>query len=76
MALLTIDIIIMEGLQIALVITAIVEIITLICFFVLCSNVSKIKKTIEQKQDFSAKFDFLINIGEKEKRTRILRANY
>ena len=62
----------MEGLQIALVISAIIEIIILICFFVLCSNVSKIKKTIEQKHDFSAKFDFLINIGEKEKARDLL----
>ena len=57
----------MEGLQIAFIISAIVEIIILICFFVLCANVGKIKKILEQKQDFNAKFDFLINIGEKEK---------
>lgn len=62
----------MEGLQIAFIISAIVEIIILICFFVLCANVGKIKKILEQKQDFNAKFDFLINIGEKEKARDLL----
>lgn len=57
----------MEGLQIVVVITAIIEVITLICFFVLCANVAKIKKLLEKKEDFTSKFKFLIHIGEKEK---------
>ena len=62
----------MEGIQVALVITAIIEVIILICFFVLCANVAKIKKHLIQKTDFDSKFKFLMNIGEKEKAHEIL----
>ena len=57
----------MESLLTALVITAIIEVITLICFFVLYANVAKIKKLLENKDDFTSKFKFLMNIGETEK---------
>ena len=57
--------------EVALILGAILEIAILICFFVLCSNVSKIKKHLIQ-DDFDAKFKFLMLIGEKEKAREIL----
>lgn len=51
---------------------AIIEIVVLICFFVLCSDVNKIKKHLIQNTDFESKFKFLMSIGEKEKAREIL----
>ena len=56
----------------ALIISAILQIVILICFFILCSNVSKIKKQIVQDTDFESKFKFLMKIGEKDKAREIL----
>lgn len=58
--------------EIALIIGAILEIIILICFFILCSNVSKIRKHLIQNDDFEAKFKFLVKMNEKEKAKEIL----
>ena len=56
----------------ALIISAILQIVILICFFILCSNVGKIKKHLIQSSDFTSKFKFLMEIGEKEKAREIL----
>lgn len=50
----------------------IIAIIVLIRFFILCSDVSTIKKHLIQSKDFNAKFNFLMEIGEKEKAREIL----
>ena len=55
-----------------LILGAILEIVILVCFFSLCSNVSKIKKQIVQNDDFESKFRFLMKIGEKERAHEIL----
>lgn len=53
-------------------ISTIIQIVILVCFFMLCSNVSKIKKTLTQQYDFESRFNFLIKIGEKEKAKDLL----
>ena len=60
--------------KILLVIYAIIliQVIIIICFFVLCDNVAKIKSHLIQKDDFKSKFIFLMSIGEKEKAREIL----
>ncbi len=55
-----------------IILAAIIEIIVLICFFVLCSDVNKIKKYLTQSSDFESKFKFLMSVGEKEKAREIL----
>ena len=53
--------------EVAFTISTIIEIVTIVCFFILCSNVSKIKKYLTRQYDFESRFNFLIKIGEKEK---------
>ena len=64
--------VIIEIMEVVLIIGAILEIVILVYFFILCSNVSKIKKQLVQNYDFEAKFNFLMKIGEKEKAREIL----
>ena len=45
----------------------ILDLVTLICFFVLCYNVSKIKKQIVVDKDIKAAFSMYISLGEYEK---------
>lgn len=52
----------------AIYLTAILEVVTLICFFVLCSNVSNIKNKISKNGiTSSTMFALYIGMGEKEK---------
>ena len=54
--------------EIAIYLTAILEVVTLICFFVLCSNVSNIKNKISKNGiTSSTMFALYIGMGEKEK---------
>lgn len=54
------------GLDIAIA-SAVVEIITLIFFFVLCRNVSKIKKEIVSNDNLPGMFAMYISLGETDK---------
>lgn len=60
----------MENLGLEFWLTAILEIVILICFFVLCSNVSKIKKVLTPSgctPSPQTKFSMFVAAGEKEK---------
>ena len=59
------------GLDIAIA-SAVVEIITLIFFFVLCRNVSKIKKEIVSNDNLPGMFAMYISLGETDKAKKIL----
>ncbi|MCS2788860.1 hypothetical protein NXW92_14715 [Bacteroides fragilis] len=59
------------GLDIAIA-SAVVEIITLIFFFVLCRNVSKIKKEIVTNDNLPGMFAMYISLGETDKAKKIL----
>ena len=58
--------------EVVLIISTVVQIVILVCFFMLCLNVSKIKKHLTRQYDFESRFNFLIKIGEKEKAKDIL----
>lgn len=45
-------------------ISVIINVIVLICFFILCSNIAKIKKNIHSMEHFEARFNFLYGVGE------------
>lgn len=58
--------------QTILFLSAILNVIMLICFFVLCSNVSKIKKDLVPNDNFGALFILYCSVGEKEKAKKLL----
>lgn len=51
---------------------AILELVILICFFLLCHNVSKIKKRFVVDKDINAAFSMYISLGEYEKAKELL----
>ena len=53
--------------EIAIVLSAIVEVILLICFINLTNNVNKIREKIDPVEDVWAKVYFLLSIGEQQK---------
>lgn len=53
-------------------VSIIINVIILICFFVLCSNVAKIKKKATDVERFEARFNFLYGIGELEEAKKLL----
>lgn len=55
-----------------IILTALIQVVTLICFFVLCTNVSTIKKEIQAPQPFGAAFNFYLSIGQAEKAKELL----
>ena len=65
----------MEELEFAFWLTAILDLITLICFFVLCSNVSKIKKVVTPSGNApspQAAFSMYLAAGDTEKAKAVL----
>lgn len=58
--------------QTIIIIGAIIQLITLICFFVLCANVSKISKSISGKNTFDSMFKMYLSLGETEKAKKLL----
>jgi hypothetical protein len=54
------------------IISTIIQIILIVCFFILCLDVSKIRKRLTRQYDFESRFNFLISIGEKEKAKEML----
>ena len=65
----------MESLGLEFWLTAILEIVILICFFVLCSNVSKIKKVITPSGNApspQAAFSMYLAAGDTEKAKAVL----
>ena len=54
------------------IISTIIQIILIVCFFILCLDVSKIRKRLTRQYDFESRFNFLISIGEKEKAKDLL----
>ncbi len=58
--------------QTIMILSAILNVIMLICFFVLCSNVSNIKKSILPNNNFRAMFLLYCSVGEKEKAKELL----
>jgi hypothetical protein len=64
----------MEGFtQFIIILGAILEVIVLICFFKLCSDVSKIKesKNSNFNNNFGTKFLFLMSMGQKEEAKKL-----
>lgn len=55
-----------------LILSAVIELITLICFFVLCANVSTIKKKLSPTSNFGASFNFYCAVGEYERAKELL----
>lgn len=56
-----------------IILSAVLELITLFCFFVLCANVSSIKKKLRNNGiDPSSAFAMYIGMGEKEKAKKVL----
>lgn len=55
-----------------LILAAVIEVIILICFFILCSNVNDMKKIIVPNNNFRPLFLLYYSIGEKEKAKELL----
>lgn len=55
-----------------LILSAIFEVIVLICFFVLCSNVSALKQRFVTKRPKTAQFAFFMSLGDKERAREVL----
>lgn len=53
-------------------ISIIINVIVLICFFILCANVAKIKKEAHNVANFEARFNFLYGIGELKEAKKLL----
>ena len=61
------------SLETVVIVSALLEVVTLICFFVLCANVSSIKKKLGTNgADPSSAFAMYIGMGEKEKAKKVL----
>lgn len=61
------------SLETIIILSAILELITLICFFVLCANVSSIKKKLRNNGATpSFAFSMYLGMGEKEKAKNVL----
>lgn len=50
----------------------VINLIVLICFFILCSNVSKMKKVMHPQNSFGAMFNFYYSIGDIDKAKELL----
>lgn len=55
-----------------IIILAIVQIITLICFFILCSNVAAIRRNAVSPQNLEASFNLYYSTGQIEKARELL----
>lgn len=55
-----------------IIILAIIQVITLICFFIMCINVSAIKKNIVPHQPWQASFNLYYSTGQIEKAKELL----
>lgn len=55
-----------------IIISAVIEIIALICFFILCFNISKIRKKLIISDNFPGMFAMYIALGDKEKARKLL----
>lgn len=62
----------MEELSFAFWLQAAIELIVLICFLILCSNVSKIRKKLIPNDRFNACFSMYLAMGDKETARKIL----
>ncbi len=61
------------SLETVVIASAVLEVVTLICFFVLCVNVSSIKKKLRNNgADPSSAFAMYIGMGEKDKAKKVL----
>jgi len=61
-----------ENLETTIYMQAVLGLVILICFFVLCYNVSKIKKQIVVDKDINAAFSMYISLGEYEKAKELI----
>ncbi|WP_448778995.1 hypothetical protein [Bacteroides congonensis] len=61
-----------EAIEVIIYLGIILNLVTLICFFVLCYNVSKIKKQFVIDKDINAAFSMYISLGEYEKAKELL----
>lgn len=61
-----------EAIEVIIYLGIILNLVTLICFFVLCYNVSKIKKQFVVDKDINAAFSMYISLGEYEKAKELL----
>ena len=61
------------SLETIIIVSAVLEVVTLVCFFVLCANVSSIKKKLGNNGIApSSAFAMYIGMGEKEKAKKVL----
>lgn len=61
-----------QAYQTILIVSLIINIVVLICFFILCSNVSKIKHSLSGESSFESSFWFLVSVNEKERAKKLL----
>lgn len=60
------------SLETILILSTIINIVILICFFGLCSNVSSIKKSISHSNSWNEEFVFYYSVGQIEDAKKIL----
>lgn len=53
-------------------ISIVINVVVLICFFILCLNVAKIKKSAHSVEHFEARFNFLYGVGELAEAKKLL----
>lgn len=61
-----------ETIEVIFYLGIILELVTLICFFMLCFNVTKIKKQMVVGENIKAAFSMYISLGEYEKAKELL----